>query len=87
MAKPMFSLAPLFFIFFQLLRALSPTQVVYLDENFLDPGNTRDGTYEKPFNKLRDIFTYSTINTLEIQIQSNFLCNEPFSNNISMIIK
>lgn len=61
MGKPMSLLAPLFFIFFHLLRTLSPTQVVYLDENFLDPGNTRDGTYEKPFNKLQDIFTFSTI--------------------------
>lgn len=87
MVKPMSLLTSLFFILFQIIQTVSPTQIVYLNESFLDPLNTRDGTSERPFNKLQDVFSYSAINVLEIQIQSNFLCNESFSNNVSKIIK
>lgn len=62
-------------------------QTINLNENYLDSFNDEDGSYEKPFKQMKDVFIYSYSNMLEINVHSNFLCNQSFYNNGSKIFR
>lgn len=70
-----------------LIQNSNSLETINLNENYLDILNDKDGSYENPFNEMKDIFNYFHINMIEINVQSNFLCNQTFYNNGSKIFR
>lgn len=75
------------FLIIPFIQYSNSLEMIHLNENYLDVLNNKDGSDEKPFNKISDIFGYSLSNMIEIDVQSNFLCNETFYNNGSKIFR
>lgn len=72
------------FVSFYIASNPLATQIVYFNKSFVDILNERDGSFQKPFNHIKDIFLLQTNEFLQIQMLSNMSCNEKISNIANM---
>lgn len=69
------------FLHFVWISLIIPSLItLHVNETYLDVLNEGNGSFQKPFNKMKDIFLLKTDELLQIQIHSNISCNEKFSN-------
>lgn len=57
-------------------------QILHYNETFNDTLINKDGSFEKPFNNIEEIFKLPEIydGSYQIQVHSNILCNNTYLN-------